>query len=224
MWSRAQIAAWIVLLTSIHAYSGIPPRRIANAEYRFSIAFPGDLRICTAKSGDHPHGYFVLLDPQKTDCNHQPVDSVREIEIWADGNTLFVKTPEEYATSYCHSQIPSAKRFDLRGLAFRGHRSVACAADSNSGSIEVYVVTQAGKWPQPPSAAADSGAPYINYWLNLRTSANHFDRDMTVFRRVLESVRNSHQILGSLMPRRLTDKQKRELTHILTSPRVPHLR
>jgi hypothetical protein len=57
--------------------------------------------------------------------------------------------------------------------------------DHLSGSIQILVVTQAGK----PDPDFDASVPSINYALSLYTDASHLDEDLAVFRAVLNAVK-----------------------------------
>jgi hypothetical protein len=166
-------------------------QRQVNSEFKFSVEFPSDISVCTATSGEHPHGFFVRFEDQKTDCRAVNVNSsISGISIDAYFNTAFWRTLEDAADAFCEdgdAQESEIGAETMNYLAFNERRSLACVVKRSDGSIDVFVVTQAGEWPGPQDSS-DLMAPYINYTASLHTTKANMARDLSTFRRVLDSV------------------------------------
>jgi hypothetical protein len=61
-----------------------------------------------------------------------------------------------------------------------------------NGSIEIIVVTQAGK----PDPDFDASVPSFNYDMRLNTDAGHLDADLAIFRAVMKAVKLDPPRLG----------------------------
>ena len=158
-------------------------KRLQNAEYRFSVAFPRELRVCNAMSGAQIHGFYVHLGG---DCQAPSGDPAqRAISVYAYFNTIFASTPEEGISGLCRGGVPDAG-VETGTLGFPGRRSAGCHARLDDGSIVVYVVAQAGRWPESEPSPLDT--PYINYTAALRTTQATKDEDLAMFGAVLSSV------------------------------------
>ena len=76
----------------------------------------------------------------------------------------------------------------IETLRFSGHRSVQCHQQLADGSIDIYVVAQAGQWPGPHESP-EFNTPLINYMASLHSTQGRLSEDLKVFRKVLCSVR-----------------------------------
>lgn len=159
--------------------------RIESAQYQFSVVFPEGLPVCPAMSGEQVHGYYVHFGSVATDCN--TVEGVgATISVYAYANTTFEQTPKDEATSLCHFES-SDRRIDIASLTFPGRLSASCRNGNADGSIDIFVVTQAGRWPDA-GKFPEFDSPYVNYIATLHTFSNRIDGDLDVFRKVLASV------------------------------------
>jgi hypothetical protein len=70
-------------------------------------------------------------------------------------------------------------------LSVNGLPSEAARINHSNGSIEIIVVTQAGK----PNPDVDASVPSLNYDIRFYTDASHLDADLAVFRAVLKAVK-----------------------------------
>jgi hypothetical protein len=162
-------------------------QRFENDAFNLSVEFPAGLTVCTASSGQQPHGFFVRLEDH-VDCQATIVKpSVSGISVDAYSNTAFWATPEEVAASLCEVK-PAVATTSLQGLTFVGIHSVVCEVTRPDGSIDVFVVAQAGQWPGSQNSP-ELSAPYINYTASLHTTAPNIARDLLVFRNVLRGIR-----------------------------------
>lgn len=153
-----------------------------NAEYGLQVEVPLVYRVCAAKSGGHPVGFYIWLG-QQTNCNLPKPPRIRSISFTAAYNASFEVTP---GAGYCRDGvIPWRSAIDLRGLTFPGRRSVRCASRRTDGAFEIFVATQGGKplgQDLPPEIAA---APGINYYAVLRTRPERLKEDIVTFRGLL---------------------------------------
>jgi hypothetical protein len=162
-------------------------KRVENAEYRFSVAFPREVHVCDSMSGEHPHGFFVLLGQANRDC--EPSGSTAEtraISVDAYGNTTFERTPEDWVPGLCSDGAQNID-VDIATLGFPGRHSARCHVRRRDGSIDIFVVAQAGQWPDK-GQSAELDAPYVNYTAALHTTQNHVDADLKTFGVVLATV------------------------------------
>lgn len=74
----------------------------------------------------------------------------------------------------------------LSSLNFRRYKSVQCATVEADGSIDIEVVTQAGKWVD--GNEPNFQTPLINYRASLHTSPDRLEQDLPMFRKFLEKV------------------------------------
>jgi hypothetical protein len=63
--------------------------------------------------------------------------------------------------------------------------SEAARVNHADGKIEIIVVTQAGK----PDPGFDATVPRVNYSFSLKTSAEHLDEDLRMYRAILKTIR-----------------------------------
>ena len=75
----------------------------------------------------------------------------------------------------------------LSGLIIDGRHSVACDLKRPDGSIDIFVVTQAGRWPQAQTLA-EPEVPSVNYTASLHTTESNLARDIAEFRAVVNSI------------------------------------
>jgi len=76
--------------------------------------------------------------------------------------------------------IPAPVDLSVDGLPGESAR-----INHSNGSIEIIVVTQAGK----PNPEFDASVPSFNYDIRFYTDASHLDADLAVFRAVLKAVK-----------------------------------
>jgi hypothetical protein len=167
-------------------------RDLRNQEYRFSVTFPRDVQVCPATSGGQPHGFFARLTNEEIKCDDTRAETnISVISMYAYSNTTFERSPEDEIEGLCRA----GTREDgdsIEGLNFPGRRSAQCRVQGADGSIDIYVVTQAGRWPVAQDSQ-DLTAPYINYTASLHTTENRFPEDLARFRDVLGSVRIEYE-------------------------------
>jgi len=163
-------------------------QRVSNYEYRFSAVFPGGVRVCTAASGDQPHGFFVRLNGSDQECSTGKNADVSAISISAYSNATFENSPEEEIAGLCQKRGGNDETVAIGKLRFSGRRSAQCNQQHADGSIDIYVVTQAGQWPGAHESQ-ELNTPYINYTASLHSTQSRLSEDLKLFRKVLGSVR-----------------------------------
>lgn len=187
--SSFAILAMTALSAFIVSASASEAQRVKNEEYRFSVAFPAGLRVCDAVSGAQPHGFFVHLNVDGGDCGAVAVKSdVSVISVYAYSNATFESSPEEEIAGVCREGVTGAMSGRLKGLAFVGHHSARCQVQHVDGSVDIYVVAQAGTWPGTQESP-ELKTPYVNYTASLHTTRDRMAEDLRIFSRVLKTVR-----------------------------------
>jgi hypothetical protein len=150
--------------------------RLFNEEYGISVMFPNNLHGCVASSGGHPHGFVARISKDQTGCDRGEASrSERAILIYANYNSAFRASADAALGNLCAGSlrkvpIPAEK---LSRLSFGGRKSAVCVAERADHSIDVYVVTQNGKWPSRDHLA-EFMTPYINYMAMLHTFGGEF--------------------------------------------------
>ena len=188
--SIANGAALLMALcgVSVSSSSASDAPRVRNQEYRFSVEFPVGVRICTAISGEQPHGFFVRLNANQSECvSADKTSIVSVISVSAYSNATFKKSPEAEIAGLCRQSSADDEIDAMKGLSFVGRRSARCQVQHPDGSIDIYVVTQAGQWPGAHESQ-ELNAPYINYTASLHTTQSRMSEDLKVLRKVLNSV------------------------------------
>lgn len=185
----------VILVGCAGNVSAQSTQRLVNSEFKFSVEFPADISVCTATSGDHPHGFFFRFEGQKTDCRGANVNSsISSISIDAYFNTAFWRTLEEAAGTLCEDRGAYAAEIGaevMNDLTFKHRRSLACAVKRPDESIDVFVVTQAGEWPGLQDSS-DLMTPYINFTASLHTTKANLSRDLQAFLGILDGVIIDH--------------------------------
>lgn len=163
-----------------------------NDEYGIFIQIPPDAWLCPAGGNGVDHGAALLLGSKDVSLCKSYSRQKRRILIFGGFNAAEVsKTLHTFLKWQCTNAAldwkePNAVcRSAPPDLRVNSSASEAARIDHSNGSIEIIVVTQAGK----PDPGFDSSVPYVNYDLSLSTDAKHFDADLAVFREVLKAVR-----------------------------------
>jgi hypothetical protein len=156
---------------------------VKNEEYGFRLHVPTGLIACIEASGEHPHGFSILLRADKQGC----MSRIRQpyMGVFGDYNVLFDANPSQSLRRLCPQRgIATAPDSGLH-LAFSAHASAVCHKDEKDGWIDIFITTQGGKWPDHGSAAT---GPYINYTAQLHTNAARLTTDLVTFRQFISMV------------------------------------
>lgn len=176
------VGSLIVLLCV--ALSGVarvgPTQKLENEEYGFSVRIPVDAVSCLIATGTHPHGFSILLKPDRQGCKSSTQQPY--VGVSGDYNTLDDETPEQSLRILCPQQQSSSQNKSLN-LSFPRHASASCESFGKDGWVDVFVVAQAGRWPKETSKT-----PYIIYTAQLHTSTARLDEDVATFKKILSGI------------------------------------
>lgn len=159
-----------------------------NHEYGIVLPIPQNTLPCIPpvyEGNGADHGPQILLGT--TDARYCSKSAgKRYVNVFASYNASDdTKTLHALLESTCQSVIKRQCSPAPADLHFGGLKSEAGRLDRSDGTIQVIVVTQAGK----PDPDFDSSVPSINYELLLYTDAQHFDQDLSIFRTLLKTIR-----------------------------------
>lgn len=163
-----------------------------NEDYGIFLQIPPEAWLCPAGGNGIDHGPALLLGSKNASVCRSYSRQKRWILIFGGFNAAEVsKTLHTFLKWQCANAALDWKEPDAvcspapDDLRVNGLPSEAARIDHSNGSIEIFVVTQAGK----PDPGFDPSVPYVNYDLSLSTDAGHLDADLAVFRAVLKAVR-----------------------------------
>lgn len=180
----ATVVTFLVALAA-EANAG-PLPRVANEEFKFSAGTLASTIGCEEASGSHPHGFTILLRPEKRGCSSSTPQPY--VGLFGDYNVLYAETPAQALSLLCpRSEGPESS--ELRNLSFPGHVSATCQKNEPDGWIEIFVATQAGSWPDKQTP----NIPYINYTAQLHTRPARLAGDLEAFKKILTSVNISER-------------------------------
>lgn len=182
----SRVLIGLVILCSV-AGAAAHPTIYRNQEYGIVLPVPSGALLCAvpADANGAEHGAQLLLGTKDaTLCRKW--SGKRYMDIFASYNvsddTKFLHDLLEYS---CQSEVKKACSPAPTGLHIPGMKTEAGRLDRPDGSIEIIVVTQAGK----PDPDGDPSVPSTNYAFNLNTDAQHLDEDLKIFRAMLNTVK-----------------------------------
>ena len=155
---------------------------VRNGEYGFEAAFPANHPVCEARSGEHPHGFYVNLEAP---CREgEPGE--RSLSIWADYNTAEWGL-DQLRNGYCGANSVSPPP-NVANMSIGGLKTKNCMTKGAEGEIVVTAVAQRG------SAAKEYGAPnavggHINYRVTLVTTQQKLSEDVQAYRSLLNGLK-----------------------------------
>lgn len=193
VWSREMRAARILFALLVFEFAVCAASQRApyrNQEYGIVLPFPPDTLPCVPpayQGNGADHGPQILLGTQDASfCSKS--SGKRYVDVFASYNTTDdTKTLHALLESSCEYEVKRACSAAPPNLQFSGRKSEAGRLDRSDGSLEIIVVTQAGK----PGPDFDASVPSINYELFLNTDKRDFVKDLTVFRTLLMTIRIS---------------------------------
>ncbi len=179
---RWVLGALPLIVTATLAFSA-GAETYENREFGFSVE-TGGRPICVGEPYEHHHGVDLFLDSGPEGCDH--LDDRPFIGINGDYNAAFMSNAEAVANDFCRSRKGSfLDAPDM--LPFDNHATKSCRVDRDDGWIDIVVVTQAWEWPGKHIEPEDDLA-WVNYTALLHTNAQRFDKDLAIFRSVLNSI------------------------------------
>jgi hypothetical protein len=163
------------------------PEIYRNEEFGITLSVSKELLLCPTPNDEHDHGPVLLLGTSEVKgCSDLQLS--RYVDVFASFNKIEdTKTLAKFLKSQCTGAfkgkcLPAPPRLGIDGM-----RSAAARVNHSDGWIDILVVTQAGK----PDPLFDASIPSINYDLHLHTRPEHLEKDLHVFRSVLETIRLS---------------------------------
>lgn len=183
------LAFWISL-----DVSAAGSRQLRNDEFRFSVTIPSSAVSCDEATGGHPDGFSILLEPMNQGCQSRVPQPY--VGLFANYNVIYAKTAAAAIRGLCPSLRSKSPAINSSALAYPGHPSAVCDKKEDNGWIDVFVVAQAGRWPDRPK----SNMPYVNYTAQLHTTPERLTKDLTAFEQILAGVKiTSARDLEALM-------------------------
>jgi len=161
-----------------------------NKDYGIFLHIPPGAWLCPDPGGSD-HGPAMLLGSEDSSACRSDLRQKRWMIIFGGYVADESKTLHTFIKSLCAYEpltwnepgavcIPAPADLSVNGLP-----SEAARINHSHGSIEIIVVTHAGK----PDPSFDASVPSVNYDMRLTTDASHLDADLAVFRTVLKSVK-----------------------------------
>jgi len=159
-----------------------------NDDFGIFLRIPSGAWLCPAGGNGVDHGPALLLGSKDARVCRS-YSQKRWISIFGFGNVS--ETLHTFLKSQCAYElrdsnepgavcIPAPADLNVNGLP-----SEAARINHSNGTIEIIVVTQAGK----PDPDFDASVPSFNYDMRLYTDASHLDEDLAVLRAVLKAVK-----------------------------------
>ena len=162
--------------------ASVAPKVYRNEEFGITLPVPRDVVLCVNPPTEHDDGALLLLGTTDANrCQEPNHDHERSIDVFASYPTDDTSKLPDLLGLMCDApceQPPGV--WQIAGL-----RTEAGETTYPDGSIDILVVTQAGK----PNPAFDPTAPSINYTLTLHTGTKNLAEDLQVFRAVLQTIR-----------------------------------
>ena len=159
-----------------------------NRDYCIFLHIPPGAWLCPYLEGSD-HGPAMLLGSEDSINCRSDLRQKRWMIIFGEynnGEDLHTFLNRLCAYISFHSNDPSAVCSSAPAdLSVKGLLGEAARINHSNGTIEIIVVTQAGK----PDPDFDASVPSYNYDMGLYTDASHLDADLAVFRAVLKAVK-----------------------------------
>lgn len=186
----ARVLIGLVILCSVARAAPRSPVYL-NKEFGILLPIPKGAWLCPAQGNGIDHGPSLLLGSRDARVCRSSSEK-RWISIFAGGNAVdesktlhtFLNWECEYPSRYGNEPNTVCGKAPA-GLSVNELPSEAARIDHPDGSIEIFVVAQAGK----PDPDFDATVPSVNYVLSLNTNADHLDEDLVVFRAILSHVK-----------------------------------
>ncbi len=153
-----------------------------NEEFQFKVEIPNNAPFCKPEPGEHNHGLDIFLDRGNSSCRELMTRPF--IGIYADYNAEFASNASEESRVQCGYLGRSAVRAP-RDLSLGFYQSASCRVDHSDEWVDIFVVTQSGKWPL--GGNDNNSTPYLNYKALLHTTRRRLPEDLPKFRKILGS-------------------------------------
>jgi len=165
--------------------SATSPKIYRNPEFGITLPVPAGALLCTTPQEEHDHGPYMLLATADSEGCHD-IEHHRSVDVFASYNVSDeTKRLSDFLKGQCAGVAGGPCRPAPGGLRIPGLPSASARVNRSDGWIEIIVVTQAGT----PDPDFDPSVRLINYNLSLRTTPDHFEDDLRLFRIVLRTIR-----------------------------------
>lgn len=155
-----------------------------NQEFGIAVALPKGLLTCSGVKDPHDHGVAIFLDRNSKSCGE--LGRYRSISIFASYNvTDDTKTLKDYLRWTCSEVLQGQCAAAPNGLKIDALQSSSGRVNHPDGSVDIVVLTQAGRAPNQPS---DSSA-FVNYSVRLHTDRAHLSADLRTLNSFLRAVK-----------------------------------
>jgi len=154
--------------------------RYENDEFGFGVDLIPGAVICRSAPFEHDTGVMMLLgNASPAECGGT-LEARRYISANASYNAMLA--PDARALLTVLGAEPCARTSFSIGLG--GRPTEICRRDNGDGSIDVFLATQAGRWP-----GAQEPTPHINYTVTLRSLPASVESDLGALRDVAGSMK-----------------------------------
>lgn len=172
------IFGFVVALVGVHGHP-----QYQNSEFGMGVVFPEGVRVCTARSGDHPHGFYGWFGGSPTVCDATRIsDNSSSLSVYASYNSTFDNSPREEAARRCRERgDPIAINLDTTSMDNRP--SSICAIKLPNNSIEISIFSQSGE-----IVTRTGSYPRVLFSATLTTNQSKVDHDIEVFSRFVSNI------------------------------------
>jgi hypothetical protein len=171
------LPALVISLRPAHGEVPTPdPRLYINVNYQFSVELPRGYPACVSEHTNH--GVEILLNHQ-AGCENDD-QRVSRIVVFANYNVATeAETPARLAHFECGYRV-FRRIVWLRWVTLGGRKAAGCRRylDGKKISVEISTLRKTDRWAMH----------WIQVGAALETTADHYVRDMQIFRRVLKTV------------------------------------
>ncbi|MGB0036010.1 MAG: hypothetical protein WBP79_11105 [Candidatus Acidiferrales bacterium] len=181
------VATAVMVLAALLSAATDKPPIYRNEEFGITLPVPDGALLCPNPDGEHDHGPVMVLNRfEAKGCND--AEGGRIIEVFASFNAMqATKTLNKLLQSQCIDIAKGKCQSAPPQMTLKGLPSMSARVNRTDGWIDIFVVTHAGK----PDPAFDASVPSVNFVLWLHTRPEHMEKDLRVFRIVLETIRLS---------------------------------
>lgn len=174
-------------------------RAYRNLNYGIAADIPDQYFMCTPQDmqSGSDHGFNLLIDDQPKNCVN--IEPRRQIFVFAYYNTL--DTPSlkseaklsfrdhiEYGTEHARPVVKTeAVRIAPKNLRIDGQQTFLYRVEDRDGNIAVSVIAR--NMAIPARLKREYGhEPYIFYEIALKSTKEHIDEDLAIFRTIVPMV------------------------------------
>ena len=157
-------------------------QKYTNSTFGFSVDVPAGTPTCRSEPTQPDHGLDMFLDSGPDGC--EKLQTRPYLGVFAEYNAAMAPNPDAVLAGLNH--LKGIHRGTAPELQIPRRPSAVARVDRDDGWVEIWVVTQAWKWPPP---AEESDLSYVNYIVTLNTTPQRLERDLRRLRALLGKVR-----------------------------------